>query len=278
MSCLKKSSLARPWVALAMFLLIQGCSSSQVEESADPSAEAPAEEAAIEGSGEAATDAVPPADPASDPAAQEPAPDALAASEVPPPPPPEETPAEAPVEVAQPETPIEEAAPVADAAPAAPVSGELTSYRVRRGDTLMKISFEKFGDVYRWREILDANQDKLRGASELTPGTELLLPGVEMVTIVRNGEEYLIKKGDTLGLISNEVYGTPAKWKKLWKNNRQLIKNPNRIYAGFSLYYIPEARISGEEQGEDSSASVQSLPFKGSEPPAESARAPASTK
>jgi hypothetical protein len=61
------------------------------------------------------------------------------------------------------------------------------------------------------------------------------------VTIERNGERYLIKGGDTLGTISNEVYGTTAKWRKLWDNNRQLIHNPNRIYAGFYLYYVPEA-------------------------------------
>ncbi len=86
-----------------------------------------------------------------------------------------------------------------------------------------------------------------------------------MVTIERNGERYLIKRGDTLGTISGDVYGTRAKWKKLWENNRQLIKDPNKIYAGFSLYYVPEARLTRDRQGEPEAApggSAQNLPFK----------------
>jgi len=92
----------------------------------------------------------------------------------------------------------------------------------------------------------------------------LMLSGAGMVTIERNGEKYLIKVGDTLGLISNEVYGTKAKWKKLWENNRQLIKNPNRIFAGFNLYYVPEARMTQD----------QSLPFKGTSEPSQVATGP----
>ena len=68
-----------------------------------------------------------------------------------------------------------------------------------------------------------------------------------MVTIERNGESYLIKRGDTLGVISNDVYGTTRKWKKLWENNRQLIKDPNKIYAGFYLYYQPEGKLTHED-------------------------------
>jgi nucleoid-associated protein YgaU len=137
------------------------------------------------------------------------------------------------------------------------VTGEVTRYRVKRGDTLMKIAFENYGDLYRWKDILDGNQSVLKDPNEIAPGTTLMLSGAGMVTIERNGEKYLIKVGDTLGLISNEVYGTKAKWKKLWENNRQMIKNPNRIYAGFNLYYEPETRITQD----------QSLPFKGTSEP-----------
>jgi hypothetical protein len=60
----------------------------------------------------------------------------------------------------------------------------------------------------------------------------------------RGGEKYKIKKGDTLGSISTEVYGTSKKWRKLWENNKQLIRDPNRIFAGFYLYYT----LSPDEQ------------------------------
>jgi nucleoid-associated protein YgaU len=176
--------------------------------------------------------------------AQEPAPSSFEASTSPPPAPAEE--------------------PSLASAGSGSVAGEVTRYRVKRGDTLMKIAFENYGDLYRWKEILDGNQSVLKDPNQIEPGTFLMLSGAGMVTIERNGEKYLIKSGDTLGLISNEVYGTQAKWKKLWENNRQLIRNPNRIYAGFNLYYVPEGRITQD----------QSLPFKGSSEPDQVATGP----
>jgi nucleoid-associated protein YgaU len=178
--------------------------------------------------------------------AQEPAPAALEATETPPPAPREE--------------------PSLASSATSQVTGEVTRYRVKRGDTLMKIAFENYGDLYRWKDILDGNQSVLKDPNEIAPGTTLMLSGAGMVTIERNGEKYLIKVGDTLGLISNEVYGTKAKWKKLWENNRQMIKNPNRIYAGFNLYYEPESRMTQD----------QSLPFKGASEPEQVATGPGS--
>ena len=176
--------------------------------------------------------------------AQEPAPTSLAASTNPPPAPAEE--------------------PSMGFSTQSQVSGEVTQYKVKRGDTLMKIAFENYGDLFRWKDILDGNQNVVKDPNQINPGTVLMLSGAGMVTIERNGEKYLIKVGDTLGLISNEVYGTNAKWKKLWENNRQLIKNPNRIFAGFNLYYVPEARMTQD----------QSLPFKGTSEPAQVATGP----
>jgi nucleoid-associated protein YgaU len=279
--------------------LISACSSSKVDSnSATPETAAPGDASADSAlpppPAEAATDAVPPSpdvaatDPNAPPPAdlnagtgvtenpalaQAPVPEALDASANPPPAPPA-------MDVPP--------APVAAEVASAPVSGEMTSYKVKRGDTLMKIAFQKYGDLYRWKEILNANPGKMKSATDLAPGLVLNLPGSEMVTIEQNGERYLIKKGDTLGLISNDVYGTKAKWKKLWENNRQLIKNPNKIYAGFNLFYVPEARLTTEQPEGGPSASNQPLPFKkavqsqevakGAPVPAEAPRAPASAK
>ena len=108
----------------------------------------------------------------------------------------------------------------------------------------MKIAFEQYGDLYRWKEIYEANRGAIQDPSHIPPGTQLSLNGAGMVQIDRNGERYLIKHGDTLGTISHEVYGSSHKWKKLWENNRQLIKDPNRIYAGFYLFYQPEGTLT----------------------------------
>ncbi len=113
-------------------------------------------------------------------------------------------------------------------------------YTVKKEDTLMKISFEKYGNVYRWREIYNENKDRIPDYNQLVEGTILKVKGVEYVVIERNGLPYLIRRNDTLVKISRGLYNTPKRWKHLWDNNRQLIHDPNKIYAGFTLYYQPD--------------------------------------
>lgn len=126
-------------------------------------------------------------------------------------------------------------------------SGNTETYTVQAGDTLMKIAFDTYGDLYQWRKIYDMNQDRIQDPNRIPPGTTLQLERpASPVQVSRNGERYLIKMGDTLGTISDDIYGTTAKWRQLWENNRELIKDPNRIFAGFHLYYT----ITAEEQEE----------------------------
>ncbi len=273
---------------LLALISMTACSSSQVDE---PNGDTPETAAVGEADSALPTDAVPevsdvPPAPegevkaaeATSPVAEDPA---LASA------PPAEAPtAEAvPAEPAAPvaEAPVAEAAPPVEAAPveAAPAEPSVVAsvapekestqvvdgkpYRVRRGDTLMKIAFEHYGDLYRWKEIYEANRKAIKDPNHVPPGTKIVLSDAGMVTVERNGERYLIKRGDTLGTISGDVYGTRAKWKKLWENNRQLIKDPNKIYAGFSLYYVPEARLTRDRPAESEVApggSAQNLPFK----------------
>jgi nucleoid-associated protein YgaU len=121
--------------------------------------------------------------------------------------------------------------------PAAAVASGDGTYTVHQGDTLMKIAFENYGDLYKWKEIYEANKDVISDPNKVPPGTKLKLDPSSRVSVATNGSQYMIKSGDTLGTISNDVYGTKRKWKRLWENNKQLIHDPNRIYAGFFLYY-----------------------------------------
>jgi nucleoid-associated protein YgaU len=119
-------------------------------------------------------------------------------------------------------------------------SGSFESYSVKSGDTLMKMAFEVYGDLYQWRRILEANRDVISDPNNIPVGTQLKVERpAQAVSISRNGEAYRIQSGDTLGTISQQVYGTKSKWRDLWDNNRELIKDPNKIYAGFTLYYVP---------------------------------------
>ncbi|MCC7440180.1 MAG: LysM peptidoglycan-binding domain-containing protein [Bdellovibrionales bacterium] len=118
-------------------------------------------------------------------------------------------------------------------------SGQFDSYGVKQGDTLMKIAFEYYGDLYRWKEIYEANRDKISDPNMIPAGTTLKVERpATPVMVERNGTPFMIRPGDTLGTISADVYGTPNKWRKIYENNRQLVKDPNKIYAGFYVYYV----------------------------------------
>ncbi len=51
-----------------------------------------------------------------------------------------------------------------------------TTYIVQRGDTLSKISQKCYGTSQRWKEILDANKDKIPNVNGLKVGTKLVIP------------------------------------------------------------------------------------------------------
>jgi LysM repeat protein len=220
-------------IAFSLILTLGACSShktTESEEGVDP---------ALAASPDAGTDAVPQqtaenvADPSLDPyAALPPEPDAGLVQT---PPPAEPVPAEVPAPPADQQAAVEP--------PPSPTgSGQFEDVTVQSGDTLMKIAFETYGDLYRWKSILDANRDRVTDPNQIPAGTVLKIerPATQ-VAIERNGEKYLIKNGDTLGTISNDVYGTRSKWKAIWENNKQMIHDPNRIFAGFYLYYQPDA-------------------------------------
>ncbi len=135
--------------------------------------------------------------------------------------------------------PVEEAPVQIDPAQSAPVamSGETATYTVKENETLMMIAFNIYGDYAKWREIASMNQDKLQGSTTVTPGMLLSYDApAQPFTFSPSGNPYLIMKGDTLGLISQKTYGRHRFWKDIWDNNRPLIKDPNIIFAGFTIY------------------------------------------
>lgn len=153
---------------------------------------------------------------------------------------------EKPEELAAAPAPVIEEPKVVASAPkvAAPepvqaVAGE-ESYTVRSGDTLMKIAFESYGDLFAWKKIFQANSGTLQDPNVLVAGTTLVLPKLEgraPASIPEGSEKYKVKQGDTLGSIAGKVYGEKSMWKRLWEQNKGWIKNPNKIFAGFYVYY-----------------------------------------
>jgi nucleoid-associated protein YgaU len=250
----------------SLIFALSACSSSPSTDGSDdmPTADAATDE--VPSDVTAAADAPPPGDAvaAMPPAAG----DVPPSGDVPPMPPAAAPDASAPTNTAAtaPMAPIDTAATpppttttaAAEIAPAptamsdsAASSGSSTAtdgtYTVRRGDTLMKIAFETTGDLYKWKEIYEANRDQIKDPNMIVPGTVLKV-GKSDANIARNGEKHEIKQGETLGTISNEVYGTPRKWKQIWHNNKDLIKDPNKIFAGFFLYYTMSPEDKEEQE------------------------------
>lgn len=124
------------------------------------------------------------------------------------------------------------------------MTDEESSYTVKKGETLMMAAFNIYGDYRKWKTLSDLNG--LSG-SRVSEGAVLRYkkPASEFIWNPE-GLPYLIKGGDSLVSISNDKYGTANKWKLIYNNNRPLIKDPNLIFAGFTLYYIPERDIASE--------------------------------
>lgn len=161
-------------------------------------------------------------------------------------------------------------------------SGKMESYKVKSGDTLMKIAFTLYGDIDRWKEIYDLNKNAIKKASQLKAGTELKYEApLQNFQPEQLSHSYLIKQGDTLANIADDVYGRKMKYKKLQKFNSHLVKNPNRIFAGFTLYYdITEQEMAeaaarrAQKMGATSAAPSPAIP-SAINPPTENLNPPA---
>ncbi|BCD68622.1 peptidoglycan-binding protein LysM [Nitratiruptor sp. YY09-18] len=53
-------------------------------------------------------------------------------------------------------------------------------------------------------------------------------------------EIYEIKEGDTLWAIAQKFYGDGNKYKKIFEDNKEVIKDPNKIYPGQKIRIVLE--------------------------------------
>lgn len=130
-------------------------------------------------------------------------------------------------------------------------SGKAQNYSVKRGETLMQIAFKLYGDISKWKELKDLNSNLLGSSAQLRTGATLkYIAPAKPFKWNPSGTPHLIRTGETLGTISNSYYGSARKWKIIWENNKPMIKNPNLIYAGFTLY-CPDKKLGNYVQPEE---------------------------
>lgn len=58
----------------------------------------------------------------------------------------------------------------------APEAPGIRSYTVVKGDSLSKIAKRLYGDANRWKEIYEANKDKIKDPDLIYPGQVLKVP------------------------------------------------------------------------------------------------------
>ena len=150
-------------------------------------------------------------------------------------------------------------APVAPATPAppapiaegpAPVSGSSVGgsahgeYTVKRGQTLSDIAGEVLGDRGRWKELYDANRDRLPSPDQIREGMVLVFeqaraaaheltaprtasaapapaaPAPVAAPAPAGGRTYVVVQGDTLYSIARRQLGQGSRWKEIVQLNR----------------------------------------------------------
>ena len=122
----------------------------------------------------------------------------------------------------------------------------MMEYQVKSGDTLMLIAFNLYGDYARWKDFLVHNPG-LASSYDLSEGQVIMYePPATPFVWNPQGMPHLIRRGETLGSISMDKYQTKKKWRHLYENNRPMIKDPNLIFAGFTLYYVPARDLASD--------------------------------
>lgn len=127
-----------------------------------------------------------------------------------------------------------------------PASIESYTYTLKENDTLMLVGWTLYGDYKKWREIVALNPN-----SNFNPGDTINVPAYDSPFVWNpGGNPYLILKDENLSRISVKWYGAGNgyRWKEIWKHNERLIKDPHMIFAGFTIYTLPnkERQIATE--------------------------------
>jgi nucleoid-associated protein YgaU len=116
-------------------------------------------------------------------------------------------------------------------------------YEVKKGDTLWKISEDKYKTGYMWTKIANANN--LKNASLIEVGQKLILPDIssdEINAVVAKIKmapvapvTHVVVRGESLWTIASTQLGDGYKWTQIWNLNKKQIVNPNKLEIGMIL-------------------------------------------
>lgn len=141
-----------------------------------------------------------------------------------------------------------------DAAPAGGAGGATAdgTYTVERGDSYYSIAKKQLGSPGRWREIERLNNVP---AEDLKPGTVLKLPAKDTGTsapgapgapAAAGGRTHIVAKGETLGDISKQYFGTTTKWRAIVEANPGVKAENLKVGQSLSIPDLPAAPAAAE--------------------------------
>jgi LysM repeat protein len=129
-------------------------------------------------------------------------------------------------------------------------------HEVQPGDTLADIASDRDA-VESWRDLYEANQQKLDDPNLIFPGQQLRLTA-ESAPADPAPESYTVAAGDTLASIG-ELHG--VSWQDLHAFNRDQISDPSLIFPGQELSLVGPAPASAStDSAPAESSSSESAP------------------
>lgn len=76
--------------------------------------------------------------------------------------------------------------------------------------------------------------------SDVTAGSSSTAPAPAPTPAAPAPRTYTVAKGDTLSKIAKHHYGDANQWRKIFEANRDILKDPDRIFPG-QVLKIPDA-------------------------------------
>ncbi len=67
-------------------------------------------------------------------------------------------------------------------------------------------------------------------------------------TSIQNFESYTVEKNDTLQKISQKLYGTTRNWPKIYEANKDVLRSPDKLYAGQTLKIPSNPELKAEPE------------------------------
>jgi nucleoid-associated protein YgaU len=110
------------------------------------------------------------------------------------------------------------------------------TYKVKRGDTLSGIAQKQLRDANRWPELFVLNRAQIRHRDRIAIGQVLTLPATPLQPPPKL---YKVRRGDTLSKIAEQQLGDANRWPEIFRLNRDLISDPDRISPGQVLVILP---------------------------------------